>query len=301
MTSNRVTVRIPATTANLGPGFDCLALTLDLWNETTISLEGSGIQVEVRGEGQASLPRDGRNLMARAMQAFYAYQGAAFPPGVKISCENNIPLGSGLGSSGAAVLAGLLGANALLGSPASLPEVLELAVKMEGHADNAAAALYGGLVVVVRSEGGWIIQRYDLPPLPVTVVLPAVNLPTRAARAALPKDVPLADAVFNLGRTALVVEALRAGDLLLLGRVMDDRLHQPYRLSLISGAGRALEAARNAGAAAAALSGAGPSVAAFGGDAAVVAEAVIRAFNEASVPSRVFPLRTINAGCEVIA
>ncbi len=300
MTAHKnVTIRVPATTANLGPGFDCLALTLDLWNASTITLEGSGVNVDVRGEGQNSLPRDARNLMARAMQAFYASRGAVFPAGVSICCQNNIPLGSGLGSSAAAVLAGLLGANALLGSPAGLPEVLDLAVKMEGHADNAAAALYGGLVVVVGAESGWITRRYDVPPIPTAVVLPAVNLPTRAARAALPQSVPMADAVFNLGRTALVVDALRSGDMVLLGEVMDDRLHQPYRLPLIAGAGKALAAARAAGAAAAGLSGAGPSVAAFGGDPAQVGAALMSVFNEVGVSSRVYQLRVINAGCEI--
>jgi homoserine kinase len=287
-----VCVRVPATTANLGPGFDCLGLALDLWNVTTLRLAGAGVSVRVRGEGADVLPQDAQNLVARAALAFFRQQGARSPDGLHIECDNAIPLGSGLGSSGAAVLAGLLGANALLGNPAGREEILRLAVEIEGHADNAAAALEGGLVIVAAHGAGFLTRRVDVPALPVTVVLPAVDLPTRAARAALPASVPLADAVFNLGRAALVVEALRAGDLALLGQVMDDRLHQPYRYPLIPGAQSARDAALAAGAAAAGLSGAGPSLAAFGGDPLRIAPAMQAAFQAAGLNSRAFLLKT---------
>ncbi len=316
-----VTVRVPATTANLGPGFDCLGLALDLWNVTTFRLGdgGASLRVRVRGEGAGVVPEDGENLVARAAGMLFRQQGILPPAGLEIECENGIPLGSGLGSSGAAVLTGLLGANAmlgtplganamlgtplgantLLGNPLERAEILRLAVEIEGHADNAAAALEGGLVIVAATRDGFLTRRVEVPALPACIVLPAVDLPTRAARAALPASVPMSDAVFNLGRTALVVEALRAGDLDLLGAAMDDRLHQPYRFPLIAGAESARAAALEAGAIAAGLSGAGPSLAAFGGDPAQVAAAMQAAFTGAGVRSRVFITRVSGDGAVV--
>lgn len=306
MAVHSVSVRVPATTANLGPGFDCLGLALDLWNVATFRLSGDGLRLRVRGEGAGLLPEDGENLVARAAAMLFRQQGAQPPAGLEIECENGIPLGSGLGSSGAAVLAGLLGANAMLGAPSGAnamlgaplerAEILRLAVEIEGHADNAAAALEGGLVIVAAAQDGFLTRRVDVPALPVCIVLPAVDLPTRAARAALPASVPMADAVFNLGRTALVVEALRAGDLALLGAAMDDKLHQPYRFPLIAGAESARAAALKAGATAAGLSGAGPSLVAFGGDPAQVAAAMQAAFTAAGVKSRAFITRATADG-----
>ena len=259
-----VSVRVPATTANLGPGFDCLGLALDLWNQATFTLSGKGVRVRLKGEGQGRLPTDEQNLIAKAFLRFYGAAGKPAPQGLEIVCDNQIPLGSGLGSSAAASLAGLLAANALLGQPADRQEILRLAVEIEGHSDNAAAALWGGLVVVISHDRQPEVFRFEPALLKVVVVmLPSVNLPTSVSRAALPKMVPMADAVYNLGRTALVLEALRSGDLILLGKAMRDRLHQPYRLNLIQGAEQALQAACLSGAAAAAISGAGPSLIAF--------------------------------------
>ena len=161
------------------------------------------------------------------------------------------------------MLAGLIAANTLLGGPLTASELLTRAVRREGHPDNVAAALYGGLVVVVEREDGLLVRRFDVPPTHVTVVIPATAASTRQSRESLPDVVPLADAVYNVGRAALVVEALRAGDLDLLGRVMDDRLHQERRLRMIPGAAAALGAGREAGAGAAALSGSGPGLIAF--------------------------------------
>lgn len=294
MGAEAVRVRVPATTANLGPGFDCLGLALDLWNETIFERnpQGAGVRVQVEGEGQGQLPEDVSNLVAQSFLAFASRQGVQLSGGLTIICKNSIPLGSGLGSSGAAVLAGLLGAAALLNARPAVEDVLRLAVEIEGHADNAAPALLGGLVVVLAQPEAVITRRFELPRIPLAVVLPAVDLPTRAARAALPKEVSLQDAVYNIGRAALVVEALRTGDLALLGQVMDDRLHQPYRFALIPGAQRARQAALDAGAAAVALSGAGPSLAAFGGAPARSAHAMWNTFNEEGIESRAFLLET---------
>jgi len=282
-----VTVRVPATSANLGPGFDCLAVTLDLWNEATLTLAGDGVVLSVEGEGRGALPTDAGNLVARAALALLDELDEA-PRGLQITCRNGIPLGSGLGSSAAAVLAGMLGVNALLGGRLDAAGLLERAAAREGHADNVAAALFGGLVVVAAEGDRLVYQVYELPRLPVAVVVPEMYYSTRAARAVLPRQVPLADAVFNMGRTALVVDALRRGDLDLLGRVMEDRLHQPHRLALIKGAAGALAAARTAGAAAVTLSGSGPGLIAFAGeaDAAELGRVMVEALAAEGVAAR---------------
>jgi homoserine kinase len=169
---------------------------------------------------------------------------------------------------------------------------LRLAVSTEGHPDNVAAALSGGLVLSTSAGGAPLVRRLEVPALQVAVTTPDFELGTRAARAALPRQVPLEDAVFNLSRTAFVVEALRSGDLDLLGRVMADRLHQPYRFKLIPGAEAAARAAREAGAVAVALSGAGPSLIAFAPrDQGAVAEAMAAAFHSAGLEASAKVLR----------
>lgn len=294
------TVRVPASSANLGPGFDALALALDLWNEASFSLEGKGFRVHIKGEGSDLLAKDERNLVARAVISFYNSQGLEPPAGLKITCLNRIPLGSGLGSSAAATLLGLLGANRLLGDPLGQMEILEMASEIEGHPDNVAAALLGGLVVIATGLEGLTIRRFDIPPLMTVVVLPELELSTPQARAGLPKQVPLSDATFNISRAVLVVEALRSNDLSLLGQAMQDRLHQPYRLKMLPGCEAALIAARGSGAAAAALSGAGPGLIAFAAkDPQQVAEAMQAALEDAGVPSRKLILSTSNLGAEV--
>ena len=296
MNNRRVRVKVPATTANLGPGFDCLGLSLNLWNEAVFSQESVGLVFEMEGEDGQVLPRDERNLIYRAMKTFFAARGLTPPTGLKISCQNRIPLGSGMGSSASAVLLGLLGGVGLCGESANPDEILTMAAEMEGHADNAAAALLGGLVIVAAGEDGWLARRVEIPPLTVAMVVPAVDLPTRQARAALPVQVSMKDATFNLGRTALVIEALRNGDLTLLEQVMQDRLHEPFRFALIPGAEAARNAARKAGAAVA-LSGAGPSLIAFShGDSAAIANLMVRSFRAAGVRARGFPLKITLSG-----
>ncbi len=289
---SEVIIGVPATSANLGPGFDCLGLALDLWNTTTFRLGGDGIQVSITGEGSEVLPRDTGNLVVQGFTALYVRREATMPRDLQIECSNLIPLASGLGSSAAAVLSGLLAANFFLGQPLSRLEILRLAMEVEGHADNAAAALFGGLVVVAAETNPPLVKPIPIQPANLVVVLPRLALSTRAARAVLPNQISRADAVFNLGRTALVIEALREGDRKLLQRVMEDRLHQPQRLGLIPGAAEAMSAAHRLGCPAA-LSGAGPSVIAFADDNAnAVAEAMQTAFRATGLESRCFFLPT---------
>lgn len=299
-TPRRVRVRVPATTANLGPGFDCLGLALDLWNEAEFTLEGDGFHLRCEGEGQA-LPTDDRNLIVQAMRFFYDTRGIPCPRGISIQCHNHIPVSSGLGSSAAAALLGLLGAAALSSQPLGSAEALTLAARMEGHADNAAAALMGGLVIVAAGKGGaWLTQAISIPDRQVAVVLPSFNLPTHAARAALPGEIAMKDVTYNLGRAMLVVEALRNGNLGLLSQAMDDRLHLPYRLPLIPGGQKALNAALEAGASAVTISGAGPSLIAFtAGDPAPAGAAMAAQFQNAGVAPRVFLLKTTSVGASV--
>lgn len=297
-----VRVRVPASTANLGPGFDCLAAALDLWNETCVEISSSQTVVSIEGEGAGQLPEDENNLLVQSAHAFARQMGQTLPPGLRIRCKNAIPLGSGLGSSAAAVLAGAMAANALLDYPGSSTNLLTCTAQIEGHADNAAASLMGGLVAVAEDKGQVIVRRWELPALQLVIVTPDFELPTREARAALPDQYSRADAVFNISRTVMVVEALRYADLDLLSRMMDDRLHQPYRLQLIPGAEQAFQAARAAGAVAVALSGAGPSLLAVAHNTqqvAGIAAAMQSAFAQAGLTTRVFTPSVSARGAEV--
>jgi homoserine kinase len=198
----------------------------------------------------------------------------------------------------------LLGANGLLGNPFTDEEILKLAIENEGHPDNVAPAMLGGLVASIVYEGRVISlklpTRANRSPMHVTIVLPDFDFPTRQARAILPKQVDRKDAIYNISRAVLVTEALRTGDLDLLGKAMTDALHQPYRLPLIPGAQAAMDAARHAGAAAVALSGAGPSLIAFSSkEDPVIGAAMKRAFEAAGLSARIFELGTSYEGAEV--
>jgi homoserine kinase len=270
-----VTAHIPATSANLGPGFDALGIALDLWNTFELHEDPNqnGISVETHGEGAAVLPTDTSHLVVRTMieelglHAPFDARGAHY----RIVCQNQVPCGSGLGSSSTATLAGLILARAVIdrhgiNSAASRQRILTRAFDIEGHGDNIAPALLGGLVVVTAQDGQVIAEQLPVAPLRVVVCVPELHFLTSHARSVLPQQYSRADAVFNIARAPLVVEALRRGDLDLLGRVMHDRIHEPYRLPAIPGALPAKQAALDAGAAAVAMSGAGPGLIAFAHD-----------------------------------
>ncbi|MDO8755752.1 MAG: homoserine kinase [Anaerolineales bacterium] len=254
-----IKIRVPATSANLGPGFDCLGLALDIWNEVSFE-PAEKLTYHVTGEGAEKLNKGTRNLLTKAFALIHEVCGKDMK-GVKIQAHNQIPMSSGLGSSAAAIMAGMFGANEMLGNPLKENEILKLATEMEGHPDNVAPALLGGLVVSVMSGEEIITRRYEIPELTIVIVKPNVDWPTRMARAVLPKSVSRTDAIYNIGRTALVIDALRTGDLDLMQKIMDDRIHQPYRLKHISAGMSAYKTAKRFGAAA--LSGAGPSIITF--------------------------------------
>jgi len=261
----RVRVRIPASSANLGPGFDALALALALHNEVYIE-DGDRVAVTVEGEGAGRLDAGARNIVARGARTAFEAAGRPFR-GATIRCLNRIPLSRGLGSSAAAWVGGLVGANALLGEPLDRDTILNLAAKAEGHPDNVAAALLGGLTVSCMVGERVIAVSLPAPAeLRWVLLVPDTEASTREARAVLPESVPRADAVFNVQRVSLLLAALAGGRPDLLEPAMSDRLHQPYRQRLFPWLEKVTKAARDAGALGSALSGAGPSVLAVARD-----------------------------------
>lgn len=256
-------VLVPATTANLGAGFDSLGLALDLYNSFEFELGSDGFSVI--GEGEIELRASQGRLVYRAWNAAFAYTGRT-PCPVKLHIKSQIPVGRGLGSSATAVIAGLCAANHLGDLRLETSQLLSLATRIEGHPDNVAPALMGGLVVTASqdSEGGLDYLVLDAPlELNIVLAVPAFELSTAMARSVLPELVPHSHAVFNVGKVALFTAAWIKREWALLGKAMDDRLHQPFRAPLVPGLEDVLSTAREAGALGAALSGAGPSVVAL--------------------------------------
>ena len=295
----RVRVRVPATSANLGPGFDVLGLALSLHNEVVLE-EADGISVGVEGEGVGRLATGPDNVVARGVRMAFQAAGRPFR-GARLHCVNRIPPSRGLGSSAAAWVAGLAGGNALAGSPLDRDELLRLATQAEGHPDNVTAALLGGLTVSC-----WTGERVAAVSLPVppklswVVLVPEIEGSTAEARAALPAAYSRADAVFNLQRASLLLAALTAGRTDLLGVAMEDRLHQPYRFKLFPWLTDVIPAAARAGALACALSGAGPcALAVIDGPGDAVGRAMEEALRRAGVAGRALPLAVDPAGTAV--
>lgn len=256
-----VTVQVPATCANLGPGFDCLGLALDLHDTLTGEVADSGLVIEIEGEGADSLPRDESHLVFRAMSAAFSAAGVG-PAGLRLRCENLIPQARGLGSSSAAIVGGLALARALLAEGESLlPDsvLLALANRLEGHPDNVAPALLGGFVICGQDgEDVWADQAPISTDVSTVVFVPPNGLSTETARGLLPAEVPHAAAAANSGRTALLVAALGHAPQRLL-RATEDFLHQDYRAPAMPES-LALVRSLRADGHAAVVSGAGPTV-----------------------------------------
>ena len=258
----RVRVRVPASSANLGPGFDCLGLALSLYHSlTVIERDGEGVEIFVAGEGADDLPRDEENAVYRAMDSFF--QDSGYRPGrLSIESESEIPVGRGLGSSAAAVLSGLAAAALLSGREVDARVLMALAAGLEGHVDNIAASLLGGFCVVgPLSTGLGEFIRMEAPDgLAAAVAVPHFTVDTRQARAVLPATVTFGDAVANQGRVAMLTAAMASGRLDLLAASMEDCMHESHRAALVPGLDRVCRAAVEAGAYGAVLSGSGPSV-----------------------------------------
>ena len=296
-----VRVQVPATTANLGPGLDCLGMALKLYNIIELEQKAAGISIEVIGEGAKEIARDERNIVYQAVCRLF--KQINYPlKGLKIKLINHIPVTRGLGSSAAAIVGGLIGANALSGGKLSLKDILTLAANMEGHPDNVAPAIYGGILVSVPVDSEIKCLKISPPPgLRVIIGIPGYSLATKKSREVLPQQVSLQDAVFNLGRLALLVAALHQGDLSFLATAMEDRLHQPYRAPLVPGMKKVFAAARLAGARGVTLSGAGPAIAAFvDRNPEHIAQVMSETFRENGVPAKTMVLEPSLTGARAL-
>ena len=259
-----ISVRAPATTANLGPGFDCLGLALDIWNETSFEIGHSDLSIS--GEGQNELVLDLNNLLYRGFAKPFEIIGRDVPA-VSIKAKNEIPVGRGLGSSAAAIVSGLIAGDKATGIGLSQDEILTLAAEMEGHADNVGPALLGGLQIVVSSNQEWVTSQVPIPKkISLIIFIPDKLVLTSEARSSLPEAVTLDDAKFNIGRASLFVNSMAQGDIDHLGIATQDRLHQDYRAALLPGINSVMKGALSAGADCVFISGSGPSVIAISED-----------------------------------
>ncbi|MCP9774693.1 homoserine kinase [Cyanobium sp. WAJ14-Wanaka] len=287
-----VEVHVPATTANVGPGFDCLGAALELDNVFEMrAIEGGSERFDLIIEGSegAHLRGGPDNLVYRAAQRVWKEAGEE-PVALEARVRLAVPPARGLGSSATAIVAGLIGANALVGEPLSKEKLLELAIDIEGHPDNVVPSVVGGLCLTAKAASQrWRVVRCEWSPLVQAVVaIPAIRLTTSEARRAMPKAIPVGDAVINMGSLTLLLQGLRTGngDLIIDG--MNDRLHEPYRWGLIHGGKVVREAAIEAGAWGCVISGAGPSLLALCPPAVAeaVSQAMVRAWHKAGVESR---------------
>lgn len=272
--SSASTLRVPATSGNLGPGFDALGMAVSLFNDVD-ARDAPRLSVTTVGEGASELPTARGNLLIDAyVEAFRSRREKPVP--LAIHVRASIPVARGLGSSAAAIAAGLCLAAPRTSPPLTLDEAIALGTRLEGHPDNVLSALVGGITVGVaaRSAVHWL-QLSTGQGLAVVVLVPERQLATKVARGVLPRQVSMADAVHNLSRAALLAASLASGEHAALAGALEDRLHQPYRAKLVPGLTKALKVARGLGAHGAYLSGAGPSIAfLFRDDEALLAQAL---------------------------
>ena len=268
----KISVKVPATTANLGPGFDCLGMALPIYNTITLEetvLPGTGVEINVIPEDVSiddvslgHLELNENSLIYKAVELLYNSIGQT-PAELKINVHSNIPIARGLGSSASVIIGGLMAANELLGRPADEAALLSIATEVEGHPDNVTPALIGGLVLSSQEEDCSIIYRKLAWPeeWAITVCVPEHELPTEISRSVLPKEVPMEDAVFNSKRMAMFVQAINTKDVDLMKYALQDKLHQPYRMKLVPGLSKLSENLKHEDSVlGCVLSGAGPSV-----------------------------------------
>ena len=304
MLNRTIRVRVPGTSANCGPGFDAIGVACTIYNDLELTLkEEEGLVIEVEGEGAANIPADERNIVLRAIRTLLkrAHRDDEVK-GFHIRMTNHIPLSRGLGSSAAAIVAGLKAANALLGNRFSRRELLQLATNIEGHPDNVAPAIFGGFTISVVTRGR--VECFSLMPrmpLKLVVAVPQFPLSTRLARSVLPEQVRMRDAVFNVSRAALLVAALTKGQPRFLRSAFADALHQPYREKLIPGMRDVFRAARRAGALGASLSGAGPCLIAYTlENEEAVGQAMVEAFKEHEIEAHALQLSIDAHGARIL-
>lgn len=305
-----VTVEVPATSANLGAGYDCLGVALALTDRIVLEVRGwsrGRVELTVDGEGAGELSEDRDNRFVRGVEAVMREVRGELPEAIgwRVEMHNEIPLARGLGSSAAATVGGLVAANALLGQPLSEADLLRLGCDIEGHPDNASAALLGGFVVSAAGSTGVDAVRFDVPrDLRAVLFIPDLRLSTGDMRDILPPNVPRADAVANLGNVALGVAGLASRRYDLLGRLTVDLLHEPYRAASYPQLPRLVGAAREAGAIGACLSGAGSTVIAFADSMTAISRieaGFIAAAADTDLAGRVVVVAPRNAGARVVS
>ena len=268
----KVSVKVPATTANLGPGFDCMGMALPIYNTVTIEetvLPGTGVEINVIAENQSTdefslehIPMDENSIIYKAVELLYNSIGQT-PSELKITIHSQIPIARGLGSSASVIVGGLIAANELLGRPADEAALLSIATEVEGHPDNVTPAIVGGLTITSSEDDGSIVYRkLDWPEeWNITVCIPEYELATDISRSVLPKEVPMQDAVYNAQRMGMFVHAIHTKDSELMKLALKDRLHQPYRMKLVPGLEKIAEKLKHEeNVIGCVLSGAGPSI-----------------------------------------
>lgn len=268
----KISVKVPATTANLGPGFDCLGMALPIYNTITIEetvLPGTGIEINVLADESVGeefslehIPMDENSIIYKAVELLYNSIGQS-PSELKINIHSQIPIARGLGSSASVIVGGLIAANKLLGNPADKAALLSIATEVEGHPDNITPAIVGGLVISAKEDDGSIVYRkLDWPEeWVITVCIPEYELATDISRSVLPEEVPMKDAVYNAQRMAMFVEAIHTKDAELMKLALKDKLHQPYRLKLVPGLEKIIQSLKHEdNVLGCVLSGAGPSI-----------------------------------------
>jgi homoserine kinase len=301
-----VSVKVPGTTSNIGPGFDCVGAALSLYNQFTFAcLEGGAsgaVKITATGLEANRIALDERNMVFQAFQDFYKHLGKE-PPALALDISLGVPLARGLGSSATAIIGGLLGANALAGSPLSPTEIMELAIATEGHPDNVVPALLGGCQLAASGiENKWVVC--DLPwhpDLVPVVAIPDFEVSTAEARRVMPVEYARTDAVFNMAHLGLLLRALATGNPHWLRNALHDRIHQPYRHHLIRGYDAVYAAALDAGAYGLVISGAGPTLLAFTNpdQQATVARAIAEAWVNEGVAVQVKVLELDREGARV--
>ncbi len=266
----KVTARVPATTANLGPGFDCFGMALPLYNEITIEetvMPGTGIEISIISDNKDDLdimtiPTDKDNIVYKAVELLYNSIGQT-PSELKITIKSGIPITRGLGSSAAVIVGGLMAANELLGRPADEAALLSIATDIEGHPDNVTPAIVGGTVIASQENDGSVVYRKLNWPdeWKIMVCIPDYELATDIARSVIPKEIPLKDAAFNLRRSAMFVQAVLTKDEELMKLALTDKLHQPYRMKLVPGLNEIIDNLKHEeDVIGCVLSGAGPTI-----------------------------------------
>ena len=308
----KVSVKVPATTANLGLGFDCLGLALPIYNTVTVEetiMPGTGIEINIIDETHEqdliSIPTDENNIVYKAIELLYNSIGQT-PSELKITIRTHIPIARGLGSSAAVIVGGLIAANELLGRPADEAALLSIATEIENHPDNITPAIVGGFVVAsIEEDGSVVYSKMNWPKdWNITVCIPDYELATDIARSVLPPEVPMKDAIFNLKHTAMLVQAVNSHDEKLMKIALQDRLHQQYREKLIPGLKEINEALKHEeNVMGVVISGAGPSilVISHGNNLNKIRETVSQVWLDLNVKSKILTLQVEENGAEVIS